>query len=105
MMIIKPTNISSSPKSTHVNFNSCEEIIREDYNISKFSYITFLQIEINNTINQSLVNKVKYQAYDEKKNLLHLSVCNNTDIEIVYSIKNGTAIDLSLLSTFKDLNI
>mgnify|MGYP006936012763 CR=1 FL=1 len=55
VIIIKPTNISSSLSSTHVNFNSCEEIIRKDYNISKYSYITFLQMEINNTFNQSFI--------------------------------------------------
>ena len=103
VMVIKPTNISSPLSSTHANFNSCENTIRNEYNISNYSYITFLQMEINNTIDQYLVNQVEYQAYDDKRNLINLSVCNN--LEIIYSVKNNSQLNLSLVKSFKDLNI
>ena len=48
VMKIKPTNLSSIPSSTHVDFSSCENIIRKHYNISEYRIITFLQIEIKN---------------------------------------------------------
>ena len=104
-MKIKPTNLSSIPSSTHVDFSSCENIIRKHYNISEYRIITFLQIEIKNKNDKSLVNQVEYQAYDDNKKLLNLSICNNTNIKIYYSIKSNSSIDLSTLNSFKDLNI
>ena len=40
-----------------------------------------------------------------KKNLLNLSLCNETNIELFYLIKPNSSIDLSSLSLFKNLDI
>ena len=43
-IIIKPTNSTPLPNTTHVEFDECEKIIRKENNISNSSIITFLQI-------------------------------------------------------------
>ena len=88
-LIIKPTNSSILENSTHVNFSKCENILRKLYNISSSRIITFLQIEINNANPHSLINKVEYQVYDDNKKVLDLSLCNDTDIQIFYSLKDN----------------
>ena len=101
-LIIKPTNSSFHDNSTHVNFQNCEDILRKHYNIPNSTILTFVQLEVNNNEENSLINPVEYEVYDDKKNRLNLSVCNNTDIEIVHSIKDK---DLSFISYFLDSNI
>ena len=104
-MIIKPTNSTSNSSSTHVDFSACENILRSYYNISNSRIITFLQLEIDNLNSQSLVNQVGYQAFDDKRNPLNLTLCNNTNIQIFYSIKSDSNINFAYISSFKDSNI
>ena len=62
-------------------------------------------LELENKNEKSLINNIGYQAYDDNKTILDLSLCNNTNIKIFYLIKSNTTIDFSFISTFKDLNI
>ena len=48
---------------------------------------------------------MEYQAYDSDKNKLNLNICNATDIEVIYAMKKDASIDMSSLSSFKDLDI
>ena len=45
-IIIKPTSFTSFQNSTHVDFDECEKVLRDKYNISNSSIITFIQMEI-----------------------------------------------------------
>ena len=103
-MIIKPTNITIQ-NTTNVDFLSCEKILRNYYKIPDSRIITFLQLEIENKNNKSLINQVGYQVYDDNKNILDLSLCNNSNIQIFYLIKSDSSINISFVSSFKDLNI
>ena len=103
-LIIKPTNSTFHNDSTHVNFQNCEEILRKNNNISDSTILTFVQLEVDNEEENFLINSVEYEVYDDKKNLLNLSVCNNTDIEVVHLIKDNFN-DLSFISSFFDSNI
>ena len=87
VILIKPTTSPDIPSFTRIDFSSCEDILRNYYKIYKPRIITFLQVEINNTNDFSLINQIEYQAYDDDKNLLNLSLCNNSNINIFYSIK------------------
>ena len=89
--------------STKINFSECESKIRQYYNISSSKIITFFQLEITNNNSQSLINKVEYQAYNNEKLMIDLSICN--DIQIFYSIKNDTQIDFDSINSFKNLGI
>ena len=104
ILMIKPNN-TFIPNYTYVDFLSCENVLRSHYNISSNGTIIFLQLEINNKNNKSLVNNIGYQAYDDNKKILDLSLCKDTNLKIFYLIKSNTSIDISFLSSFKDLNI
>ena len=55
-LIIKPTNSTAFENSTHVDFEKCEQILREKYNISNSSIITFFQMELTNNDENALYN-------------------------------------------------
>ena len=59
-------------------------------------------MEIDNKNDQSLVNQVEYQVYDDKKNLLDLSLCK--DIKIFYALKDNS-LNISTISSFKESGI
>ena len=101
---ISPTNATTLSNSTHVNFTKCENILRNHYNISSSRYISFLQLEIFNKDSQVLINKLEYQAYDDNKNLLNLSLCDE-NIKIIHSIKSSSLFDDIQASLFQDLGI
>ena len=90
---------------TYVNFSECEKILRDYYKIFPPRKIIFIQIEINNINNNILINQIEYQAYDDNKNILNLSLCNSTNIKIYYSLKNNEEDIINLISSFKEKNI
>ena len=102
---ISPTNATYLSSISHVNFTKCEEILRDKNNISSSRYITFMQMEINNTNSKTLINKVEYQAYDDNKKQLNLSLCKDDYITITHSIKSSSLFDVVSASLFKDLGI
>ena len=104
-IVIKPTNSTPLPNTTHVEFDECEQLIRYKYNISNSSIITFVQIEINNDNNDALYNQIKYFIYDEQMKELDLSLCQDIETQIHYAIKNNTNLDISSISNFKDKGI
>ena len=105
IMSIRPTKSFLNSNSTHVDFSTCEKLLRSTYHINEPRIITFLQVEIMNKNDKSLVNQVEYQAYDDNKTLLNLSICNNEEIQVYYSIKQNSSFDISSLSSFSDLDI
>ena len=64
-----------------------------------------MQMEINNTNSKTLINKVEYQAYDDNKKLLNLSLCKDDYIKITHSIKSSSVFDVVSASLFKNLGI
>ena len=103
-LIIKPTNSSFLENSTHINFEKCEDILRREKNISLSRIITILQLEIYNTKEQSLINQVEYAAYNDNKEILDLSICKDTDIEVIHEIINDSY-NLSNYNSFKNTGI
>ena len=104
-VMIRPTNSSPILSLTHVDFEPCEKILRDHYKIPDSRIITFLQLEIDNLDSQSVVNQVGYQAFDDEKKPLNLSLCNNTNIQIFYLLKSNSSLDISFISSFQDSNI
>ena len=90
--------------STYTNFSECENILRHNYAILPTSKITFIQIQINNTVDDVLVNQIEYRAYDENKISLNLDLCNK-NMTIYYSFKNDTKEKLDLINNFKKKGI
>ena len=102
---ISPTNATDLSSVSHVNFTKCVELLRIANDISPSRYITFMQLEINNTNSKSLINKIEYQAYDDNKKLLNLSICEDEDVIVTHSIKSSSLFDKVSASLFKDLGI
>ena len=101
---IKPINSSYYENSTHINFSQCEIILRKENNISSEEILTFLQMEITNNKDESLVNQVEYQVYKKDKTSLDLSICNNAEIQIYYSLKDNL-LDIDYISSFKNSGV
>ena len=93
-ILIYPTNSTQLTTLTQVNFTECEAILRKHYNIPESSIMTFLQIELENYNSKSLINQVEYKAFDSNKTFLNLSLCENVNIQVIYSIKNKLLTDL-----------
>jgi hypothetical protein len=103
-MIIKPLSSLSIPIYSNINFSTCENILREKNTYPLPKIITFVQIEINNTNDKSLINKIEYEAYNENNEKFDLSDCDQ-NIQISYLLKSNTSLDISSIKSFKDLNI
>ena len=104
-ILIYPTNSTYLTLMTHVNFTECENILRKHYKIPDSEIMTFLQIELENDNSKSLINQVEYQALDGNKTFLNLSLCENANIQIIYSIKNKSLIDIDSVNYFKQNGI
>ena len=104
-ILIYPTNSTYLTSVTHVNFTECEKKLRSYYNIPDSEYMTFLQIELEIDDSKSLINQVEYQAYDGNKTLLDLSICDDTNIQVIYSIKNKSLINLDTTNYFQNIGV
>ena len=104
-LFIRPTNSSFPDNSTHINFEKCEKTLRDTLNISYSRTLTIFQLELENDDDRALTNKVEYQVLDDNKSPLNLSICKDSDIEIVHAIKNSSKIDISYLSSFQKLGV
>ena len=104
IMLIKPLDSPDISYFTKVNFSTCEETLREYYDIPLPRTITFLQVEINNTNDKSLVNQIEYEAYDDNKTKIDISICQS-NIQVQYLIKPNSSLDISSINSFKDSNI
>ena len=104
---LRPINSYILGNSTYIDFTECEKILRNHYSISSDRILSFLLIELNNNDNNSLVNKVEYQIFDDNKNILNLSLCSETNIKIYYSLKDFILSDIEIenLKKFKENNI
>ena len=87
--------------SSHTNFTDCEIILRRHYNIYSPKKLTFIQVELNNTNDDILVNQIEYQVYDDNQTLLNLSLCNASNVILYYTLKNDKQDEIDLISYFK----
>ena len=102
---ISPINSKKSENiSTYIEFGNCENILREKNKLNSTSILTVYQIEIDNTNEQSLINDVEYAVFNEKKEKLDLSVCDNELIEINYQI-NTSMINKTKIAYYNELGI
>ena len=104
-VIIKPTNSSFFDNKTKVDFDKCEQILREKYNISNSSILSFFQMEMNEDDNKALYNQIKYLTFNEQKKILDLSLCDKINTNIYYALKNNTNLNITSVSDFKQLGI
>ena len=80
--------------STYINFENYKKKLRENLKFSSSNFSLF-QIELYNLYENSLINKVEYAVFNEKREIVDLSVCKDEKIEINYEIKNISLINIS----------
>ena len=90
---------------TYIDFLECEDILRLRHNLSDKEVLTIMQIEIDKMVENTLANQIEYAVYDEKRNKLNLSFCQELEIKINYYIKNNSLLNVSMLSYYSDLGI
>ena len=90
--------------STYIQFSNCENILREKNGLSQSSILTVYQIEIDNFNENSLINKVEYAVFNENKDRLDLSVCEDEKIEINYQI-DSSKINKTKVDYYSDLGV
>ena len=101
----KSTNNADIFSTSYTNFTECEKILRESNEYYSPKKITFVQVELNNSNNDILVNQIEYKVYDDKNNSLNLSLCENATIKTYYNIKNDTKDEVDLISFFNKKGI
>ena len=104
-ILIRPSNSSIEPNITYINFSECESVLRDYHKIPNSSIITILQLELYNNNSKSLINQVEYQVYDQNFTKLNLKLCNGTNIQIIYSIKDDILIDTEIINSLKDKGV
>ena len=104
-IIISPVNKIRSFNSTYVDLGECVDILREKYNLSSDEVISILQVEIDALNEQVIANQIEYIVFDEEKNKLDLSFCQDLQISVNYKIKNSSLIDKDKVKFFSDMDI
>ena len=90
---------------TYIDFQLCEEKLREKYGLNESAVLSVFQTQTASTNEKSITNKVQYVVYDEDNNQLDLSICNDEKIKINYALRNDTALDTTKLKNFGDKGI
>ena len=62
-------------------------------------------MEINNNDANALYNQIKYFTYDDKKQELDLSLCEDIETKIHYNMKDDSNLDISTINDFKDKGV
>ena len=102
---ISPISLQSNKNSnTNIDFSNCEKILREKNGLSESSELILYQMEIDNPNKQSLINPVEYVVFNENKEMLDLSVCENEVIEIKYKL-DTSMINKTKIKYYADLGI
>ena len=104
-IIISPVNKIRSFNSTYVDLGECVDILREKYNLSSDEVISILQVEIDALNEQVIANQIEYIVFDEEKNKLDLSFCQDLQISVNYKIKNSSLIDKNKVMFYSDMNV
>ena len=105
IIYIRPTNSTGIiPSKTHLNLSQCESVLREEYNLNS-SILTLFLLEIANTNNESLVNKVEYKIYNENFTELNLNKCKDLNLEVIYGIKKDIKVEYDKIIFYQNLGI
>ena len=103
---VSPINYKDfDSSSTYINFLECENTLRKKNNLSPDAILTVIQIEIYKYDEKALTNQVEYAVFDDKKQKLDLTVCENDKIEINYAISNKTKLDFEEISNYLDIGV
>ena len=89
---------SNEEKISYIDFNECENKLKEYYNITE---IIIMKIDSKNP--NLITNKVDYFLYDYNGNELNISICEEKSIKIYSPIVNLNSINLNELIELNNL--
>ena len=99
-------NIKISPigniQGTYIEFLSCEQKLKNLYTLNN---LILVQVEVNMNEENSLTNKVFYSIFDENKNEVDLSICNDDHIKINYQIKDNSPLNTTMVLYFANMGV
>ena len=90
--------------STYIDFSNCEQKLRAKFQLNDSYLLTVFQIEIENPNNQRLIYDTKYVIFNEDKQILDLSVCEDETIDIYYKL-NTSMINIEKINHYSELGI
>ena len=99
---IKPINKYIESSSVNINFSDCEKILNIKYPNNNF---IVAQINIKNNNKKYIVDQVQYKIYDNEKNPIDLSICNNKKIKIEYKVTDQSEINIELVHYFQKQSV
>ena len=102
---LSPINKLKSFQSTDVNFSLCENILRIKNNLTNNEILTILIIEIDKMNDKALTNQIEYAIYNDKKEMLELSDCENIKVKVHYKIKENLNLNKSMILYYSELGI
>ena len=104
-ILISPIDKYKYFNSTYIDLGECENILRKKYNLSSNEIISIMGIEIDPLNEKVLGKQIEYIVFDENKNKLNLSLCQDISIIIDYKIINSSIINETMVLYYLDLNI
>jgi len=102
---IYPINEQNVFQSTFVDFSLCENILRIKNNLTNNETLTFLKIEIDKMNDKALTNQIEYKIYNNEKEVLNLSLCENIKLQVKYNIKDNSKLNKSMILYYSELGI
>ena len=103
---VSPINFNEyESSSTYINFLDCENKLRKKNNLPSDSILTVVLIEIYKYDEKALTNQVEYAVYNDKRQRLDLSPCDNEKIEINYAFTNNSILQYEKILNYLDNGI
>ena len=104
-IIVSPINNYKDLNLSYIDLGECENILRDKYNLKTDEIISIMAIEIDPLNEKVLRNQIEYNVYDEKKNKLDLSFCQDKYISVNYKIINSSNINKTMIEYFSNLDV
>ena len=105
-MRISPLDIRYfKDNSTFIDFMECEKKLKRKNGPSPPENLFVITLEIYKNDESSLTNQVEYAIFNEKREQIDLSECQNDEIQINYKVSNNTSLDKEKLLYYSDLGI
>ena len=101
-VIIKSLDENIEIPSNIIDFSECTKILKNKYPTQQFKIVQF-NLENNNE--KCLTNQVEYAIYNQFREEIDLSICENSKINIEYKIKNISSLDIEKIKYFRKKGI
>ena len=92
-------------KLTYVNLKECKTKLLENNSLPNNSDLYILCLETPNKLSNSSVNDFSYQVFNNKGEILDISICNNISVEISSPIIDKDLINFKYASALAEQNI